>query len=44
MIPTLRPDAVVDPDYAGFRDNVASLVTVGGVSTQTTGNMIAVHN
>ena len=25
ILPTFRPDAVVDPDFAGFRDNVAKL-------------------
>ena len=33
IIPTFRPDAVVDPDYAGFAENVSRLGELSGVDT-----------
>jgi len=30
ILPTFRPDAVVDPEFAGFRDNVARLIEANG--------------
>lgn len=35
ILPTFRPDAVVDPDFAGFRENVAKL---GGLTGEDTAN------
>ena len=33
IIPTFRPDSVVDPEFAGFRENIARLGTVTGEDT-----------
>jgi glucuronate isomerase len=33
VLPTFRPDPVVDPDFPGFRDNLARLGTVTGEDT-----------
>jgi glucuronate isomerase len=33
IIPTFRPDPVVDPDFAGFRENIARLGAVTGEDT-----------
>jgi glucuronate isomerase len=33
IIPTFRPDAVLDPDQPAFRDNLAKLATVTGLDT-----------
>jgi glucuronate isomerase len=33
VIPTFRPDAVVDPEFAGFRENVERLGTMTGEDT-----------
>ena len=33
IIPTFRPDPVVDPDFAGFRENVAKLGALTGEDT-----------
>jgi glucuronate isomerase len=33
ILPTFRPDSVVDPDFAGFRDNIAKLGTLTGEDT-----------
>ena len=35
IIPTFRPDPVVDPDFAGFRDNIAKLGGLTGEDTST---------
>jgi glucuronate isomerase len=35
VIPTFRPDAAVDPEFAGFRANVAKLGTLTGEDTKT---------
>jgi len=35
ILPTLRPDSVVDPDFAGFRENIARLATLTGEDTST---------
>jgi glucuronate isomerase len=35
VIPTFRPDAVVDPEFAGFRANVAELGKLTGEDTET---------
>ena len=35
ILPTFRPDPVVDPDFAGFRDNLAALGTQTGEDTAT---------
>lgn len=33
IIPTFRPDAVVDPDFHGFKENLARLAQMTGVDT-----------
>lgn len=33
ILPTFRPDSVVDPDFAGFRDNIAKLGKMTGEDT-----------
>lgn len=35
ILPTFRPDSVVDPDFAGFRENIAKLGTLTGEDTAT---------
>lgn len=35
VLPTFRPDAVVDPDFAGFRENVTVLGMITGEDTAT---------
>ena len=35
ILPTFRPDAVVDPDFAGFQENIARL---GALTGEDTGN------
>ena len=35
IIPTFRPDPVVDPEFAGFRENVARLGVMTGEDTRT---------
>ena len=35
IIPTFRPDSVVDPEFAGFRENIARLGTLTGEDTAT---------
>ena len=35
MIPTFRPDAVVDPDFADFFSNVSRLGAMTGEDTST---------
>ncbi len=35
IIPTFRPDPVVDPDFAGFRDNIAKLGGLTGEDIST---------
>lgn len=35
IIPTFRPDAVVDPDFAGFAENVSRLGELSGADTST---------
>jgi glucuronate isomerase len=35
IIPTFRPDSVVDPDFAGFRENITRLGQVTGEDTST---------
>jgi len=37
ILPTFRPDSVVDPDFAGFRDNIAKL---GDLTGEDTGDWI----
>jgi glucuronate isomerase len=43
VIPAYRPDAVVDPDFAGFRDNVAALGDLTGCDTGTWAGYLAAH-
>lgn len=35
VIPTFRPDAVVDPEFSGFRANIAALGKLTGENTET---------
>jgi glucuronate isomerase len=35
ILPTFRPDPVVDPDYSGFHDNIAKLAGLTGEDTAT---------
>ncbi|HUY80575.1 MAG TPA: glucuronate isomerase [Acidobacteriaceae bacterium] len=35
ILPTFRPDSVVDPDFAGFSDNIAKLGSLTGENTAT---------
>jgi glucuronate isomerase len=41
VLPTFRPDSVVDPDYAGFRDNLARLANLTGENTATWSGYLA---
>jgi len=43
VITTYRPDAVVDPDFEGFAQNVAELGTLTGEDTQTWRGYLAAH-
>jgi glucuronate isomerase len=35
IIPTFRPDSVIDPEFAGFRENIAKLGELTGEDTST---------
>jgi glucuronate isomerase len=35
VLPTFRPDAVIDPEFAGFRDNLRKLAELTGEDTAT---------
>jgi glucuronate isomerase len=35
IVPTFRPDSVVDPEFAGFRENIARLGEITGENTET---------
>lgn len=35
IVPTFRPDSVVDPEFAGFRENIAKLGEITGENTET---------
>ncbi len=41
VVTAYRPDAVVDPEFAGFRDNVERLGEIAGTSTSWTGYLEA---
>ncbi len=43
VIPTYRPDALVDPDFAGFAQNVAKLGEITGEDTATWAGYLAAH-
>ncbi|WP_145108060.1 glucuronate isomerase [Cereibacter sediminicola] len=43
VITAYRPDAVVDPDFAGFADNVAALGELTGEDTATWPGYLAAH-
>jgi glucuronate isomerase len=43
VITAYRPDAVVDPDFHGFRDNVARLGELTGEDTATWAGYLAAH-
>ncbi|HLJ72541.1 MAG TPA: glucuronate isomerase, partial [Roseiarcus sp.] len=44
VLPTYRPDFVVDPDRAGFRDNVEKLIGLAGGGPATYANYLAAHH
>ncbi len=45
ILPTFRPDLVVDPDFAGFHENVAVLGSMTGENTNTwTGYLAALRH
>ncbi len=41
ILPTFRPDSVVDPDFAGFRENLGKLGRQSGEDTATWGGYLA---
>jgi glucuronate isomerase len=43
VVPAYRPDAVVDPEFAGFRNNVAALGVISGENTATWQGYLAAH-
>ncbi|QCI65370.1 glucuronate isomerase [Phreatobacter stygius] len=43
VVTTYRPDAVVDPDFEGFRDNVRRLGDITGEDTATWTGYLAAH-
>lgn len=43
VITTYRPDAVVDPDFEGFADNVVTLGEITGEATSTWDGYLAAH-
>jgi len=43
VIPAYRPDAVVDPEFAGFADNVARLGEITGCDTLTWAGYLEAH-
>ena len=45
IVPTFRPDSVVDPEFAGFRENIAKLGEITGEDTETwEGYLAALRN
>ena len=43
VVPAYRPDPVVDPDYPGFRGNVARFGEITGCDTQTWSGYLQAH-
>ncbi|MEL6609316.1 MAG: glucuronate isomerase [Pseudomonadota bacterium] len=43
VIPTYRPDAVIDPDFEGFSDNIRKLGDMTGEDTATWAGYLAAH-
>ena len=43
VITTYRPDAVVDPDFAGFAQNIVALCALTGEDTSTWAGYLAAH-
>lgn len=43
VITTYRPDAVIDPDYGGFADNLAAFGAITGEDTQSWQGYLAAH-
>ncbi len=43
VLPTYRPDAVVDPDFEGFRSNIDTLGAITGEDTTTWVGYLAAH-
>jgi glucuronate isomerase len=43
VVTTYRPDSVVDPDFAGFRDNIAHLGEIAGEDAQSWRGYLEAH-
>ncbi|MDX1782449.1 MAG: glucuronate isomerase, partial [Thalassovita sp.] len=43
VIPTYRPDALVDPDFEGFTENVARFADITGANTTTWNGYLEAH-
>lgn len=43
VVPAYRPDAVVDPEFRGFRENVEKLGAITGENTATWSGYLAAH-
>jgi len=43
VVPAYRPDAVVDPEFKGFRDNIVALGRISGCDTGTWEGYLAAH-
>lgn len=43
VVPAYRPDAVVDPEFRGFRENVEKLGAITGENTAAWGGYLAAH-
>lgn len=43
VLPAYRPDAVVDPEFRGFRDNITTLGAITGEDTMTWAGYLAAH-
>jgi glucuronate isomerase len=43
VIPTYRPDAVVDPDFSGFQENVEKLGDIAGTDTLSWSGYLEAH-
>jgi glucuronate isomerase len=43
VVPTYRPDSVVDPDFPGFADNIARLAAITGEDTSSWAGYLAAH-
>ena len=43
VVPTYRPDSIVDPDFPGFAENIRHLATITGEDTQSWAGYLAAH-